>query len=282
MEAVSKDMINKLSEIGEDFFTPDCLWRDQISLSETFRTIYGDKRARATWVYLAKLRKPTKFDYIDKSAVITELGGNDERFILAAFTFETQSHGLPASHMGFLNIVPGPQGFDSWRVWSIQTGIENIIGHEAFDLRKIYPDPERDIFPSSDIGLATNRNYRDYIQQAKAKSNGTHTNGMHSINEQFDRKRLDAHDIVNDIRNVDVIIVGGGQAGLSTAGYCKSLELDAVIVEKNNEIGDNWTNRYASLYLHTPHRFSEILFTARYTNAHCITLCRRFSFWTYF
>jgi hypothetical protein len=138
--------------------------------------------------------------------------------------------------------------------------MENIQGHEMINLRKVYPDPERDVEPATDVGLATNRFYRDYVQKKKApttnRTNSTeaetkgingHASGVNGSSHRDD-----------EVREVDAIVVGAGQAGLSAAGYLKGLELDAVVVEKNKEIGDNWTNRYESLYLHTPHRFSEL------------------------
>jgi hypothetical protein len=40
------------------------------------------------------------------------------------------------------------------------------------------------------------------------------------------------------------IVLGGGQAGLSTAGRLKALGVDYLVVEKYANIGDNWKYRY--------------------------------------
>jgi len=50
----------------------------------------------------------------------------------------------------------------------------------------------------------------------------------------------------------DVLIVGGGQAGLSLAARLKHLEVSALIVEKLPRPGDHWRRRYKSLCLHDP------------------------------
>lgn len=42
----------------------------------------------------------------------------------------------------------------------------------------------------------------------------------------------------------DCVIVGGGQSGLSTAGRLQSLGVSYVVLEKYNNIGDNWKMRY--------------------------------------
>ena len=51
-------------------------------------------------------------------------------------------------------------------------------------------------------------------------------------------------------RNPTVLIVGGGHCGLEIAARLKYLGVDALIVEKNERIGDNWRKRYESLSLH--------------------------------
>lgn len=58
----------------------------------------------------------------------------------------------------------------------------------------------------------------------------------------------------------DCVIVGGGQAGLSTAGYCQALGISYIIIEKNHEIGDNWGKRYASARLHTIREYAHLPF----------------------
>jgi putative flavoprotein involved in K+ transport len=47
-----------------------------------------------------------------------------------------------------------------------------------------------------------------------------------------------------------VLIVGGGQAGLSLAARLKELEVDALIVDRHERIGNNWRKRYHALELH--------------------------------
>ncbi len=47
-----------------------------------------------------------------------------------------------------------------------------------------------------------------------------------------------------------VIVVGGGQAGLSIAARLRALGIDALIVDRHERVGDNWRKRYHSLTLH--------------------------------
>lgn len=51
-------------------------------------------------------------------------------------------------------------------------------------------------------------------------------------------------------RDPAVLIVGGGHAGLSIAARLKQLDVDALIVDREARIGDNWRTRYHALTLH--------------------------------
>ncbi|EGP90141.1 unnamed protein product [Zymoseptoria tritici ST99CH_3D1] len=69
-----------------------------------------------------------------------------------------------------------------------------------------------------------------------------------------------------NVEHLDVLIIGGGQSGLSTAAYCKSLGLRYIVLEKNARVGDNWTTRYDSAKLHTVKRFNHLPFGPTYTD----------------
>jgi hypothetical protein len=51
-------------------------------------------------------------------------------------------------------------------------------------------------------------------------------------------------------RDPVVLVVGGGQAGLSIAARLTQLQVDTLIVDREPRIGDNWRNRYHALTLH--------------------------------
>ena len=54
----------------------------------------------------------------------------------------------------------------------------------------------------------------------------------------------------------DIVIVGGGPAGLSTAGALKAIGLEAVVLDQDDRIGGSWLRRYERLHLHTVRAFS--------------------------
>ena len=49
----------------------------------------------------------------------------------------------------------------------------------------------------------------------------------------------------------EVLIVGGGHAGLSVAARLQAVGVDVLVVDRHAQIGDNWRRRYKSLALHS-------------------------------
>ncbi len=63
----------------------------------------------------------------------------------------------------------------------------------------------------------------------------------------FDRRQLEQ---TYADREPDVLIVGGGHAGITSAVELKQLGIDTLIVDGMKRVGDNWRLRYHSLKLH--------------------------------
>jgi putative flavoprotein involved in K+ transport len=59
-------------------------------------------------------------------------------------------------------------------------------------------------------------------------------------------------------RDVDILIVGAGQAGLAMGYHLKQAGYRFQIVDRNARIGDSWRNRYDSLVLFTPRAYSAL------------------------
>ncbi|MCL3819841.1 flavin-containing monooxygenase [Aeromicrobium wangtongii] len=51
-------------------------------------------------------------------------------------------------------------------------------------------------------------------------------------------------------RDPEVVVIGGGHGGLVIAARLRQMGVDALVIEKNPRVGDNWRNRYHSLTLH--------------------------------
>ncbi|EOD43906.1 putative flavin-containing monooxygenase protein [Neofusicoccum parvum UCRNP2] len=71
-----------------------------------------------------------------------------------------------------------------------------------------------------------------------------------------------------DLEHFDSVVVGGGQAGLSTGGRLQALGVSYTILEANAEVGDNWRNRYDSTKLHTVREFSHLPFERTFPDSY--------------
>ncbi|KAK5174270.1 uncharacterized protein LTR77_001350 [Saxophila tyrrhenica] len=91
------------------------------------------------------------------------------------------------------------------------------------------------------------RGHPDVLEPAQATANG-HVNGGHKPEPEV----------------YGAIVVGGGQAGLSTGGRLKALGVPYVVLEKHGSVGDVWTNRYESLRWHTSKEYGNLPFGHSY------------------
>src|SRR3989344_1411944 len=62
----------------------------------------------------------------------------------------------------------------------------------------------------------------------------------------------------NSILEIETIIVGGGQAGLSVGRYLKEYGRPFLILEKSDSIGSAWAERYDSLVLDSFAKYGQL------------------------
>src|SRR5215475_9059289 len=60
------------------------------------------------------------------------------------------------------------------------------------------------------------------------------------------------------MERIQTAIIGAGQAGLSVGYHLSRFGRPNVILDKNDRVGDNWRQRYDSLRLFTPARYSSL------------------------
>lgn len=59
-------------------------------------------------------------------------------------------------------------------------------------------------------------------------------------------------------RIIDVIVIGGGQAGLAAGWHLRQQGLDFLILDEQQRPGGNWHNYYDSLKLFSPAAYSSL------------------------
>jgi putative flavoprotein involved in K+ transport len=116
---------------------------------------------------------------------------------------------------GFLRLMPAEDGH--WKAWTLLTATEELKGHEEH------------------LGA----------RRRKGVAHGEQHGRRNWLDQRIQENAFDDGD-------PQVLVVGGGQAGLTVAARLKQLDVPALIIEKNDRIGDNWRTRYHSLVLHDP------------------------------
>jgi putative flavoprotein involved in K+ transport len=56
----------------------------------------------------------------------------------------------------------------------------------------------------------------------------------------------------------DVVVIGAGPAGLATAAALSRAGVDALVVDRGEQVGTSWRGHYDRLHLHTVRRFSHL------------------------
>jgi cation diffusion facilitator CzcD-associated flavoprotein CzcO len=193
-------------------FHPDAYWRDVVALTGTIRTVHGAETI-AKELQAHAGAAPTAFRLNPRRTApraVTRAGTHN---IEAIFSFETaQGRGS-----GVLRLLPRAEGAPDGapRAWTLLTALDEIKGHEEHVGR------------ARPTGQSYSRDFRGPNWLDLRKAAAAYTD-----------------------RDPAVLVVGGGQAGLSIAARLRQLDIDTLIVDREARIGDNWRNRYHALTLH--------------------------------
>ena len=192
-------------------FHADSYWRDVLALTWRIQTVSGsDVLARELAAYAGRAR-PTGFKIDPDRTAPRNVTRAGTDAIEAIFSFETAE----GRGSGVLRLTPDADDDSAPKAWTLLTALDELKGHE-----------ER-LGRSRPQGKAYARDFRgpNWLDQRKAAAN-------------------------YDDRDPAVVVVGGGQAGLSIAARLTQLGVDTLIVDRGERIGDNWRKRYHALVLH--------------------------------
>jgi putative flavoprotein involved in K+ transport len=141
----------------------------------------------------------------------TGASGHHSETLEFFFRFETNV----ANGRGFVRLVPDQGSWDRPKAFTLLTSMKEL---------KAFPE----VTPKS--------RHREDLRVTS------------SHGENWLDRRNAARSFEND--ELDVLVVGGGQAGLMLAARLGQLNIDTLVVEKTPRIGDVWRNRYHALRLH--------------------------------
>ena len=192
-------------------FKEDSHWRDMVTFTGEITTLSGAARIAAALTARGEGKSPTGFALDAARSAPRVVTRAGENVVEAFFRFET-AHTRSQGVVRF--DVPAPGGAMP-RAWTLFTAIDEIKGHEE----NIGSRRPRGQAYSRDF---TGPNWLDRRHAAAAYAD----------------------------REPDVLVVGGGQAGLSCAARLNQLGVDTLVVDREARIGDNWRLRYRALTLH--------------------------------
>ena len=192
-------------------FHPDSYWRDVLALSWNIQTINGADAILKALPPLARSASPSGFAIAPGRAAPRKVMRAGTNAIEAIFKFETRV----ARGSGIIRLIPDVDDGNRLKAWTLLTELGELKGFEE------------QLGVNRPRGNAYSRDFRgpNWLDLRKAAA------------EYAD------HDPT-------VLVIGGGQSGLSIAARLKQLNVDTLIVDREKRIGDNWRRRYHALTLH--------------------------------
>ena len=193
-------------------FHPDCHWRDVLALSWDIQTVSGAERVVAALkIYVGRAARPFGFKVDAERTSPRQVTRAGSDAIEAIFAFETAD----GRGEGVLRFISDDDDGKKYKAWTLLTALRQLRGFE-----------ER-VGISRPTGEAYSRDF----------------DGPNWLD-------LRNFAVAYDGREPTVLVVGGGQAGLSIAARLTQLGVDTLIVDRHPRIGDSWRKRYHALTLH--------------------------------
>src|SRR6478752_9951570 len=192
-------------------FHPDSYWRDVLALSWNIQTLNGADAILRGLAPLARRAAPSGFAIDPDRAAPRKVMRAGTNAIEAIFKFETRV----GRGSGIIRLIPDTDDGNRLKAWTLLTELGELKGFEA------------QLGVQRPRGNAYSRDFRgpNWLDLRKASAGYAD------------------HDPT-------VLVIGGGQSGLSIAARLKQLNVDTLIVDREKRIGDNWRKRYHALTLH--------------------------------
>jgi cation diffusion facilitator CzcD-associated flavoprotein CzcO len=192
-------------------FHADSYWRDVLALSWNIQTINGADGILRELRTHARRAGASGFAIDPNRRAPRQVVRAGTNSIEAIFRFET----AVGRGNGIIRLIPHAADGNRLKAWTLLTELGELKGFEE----PLGIDRPR--------GSAYSRDFRgpNWLDLRKASA------------EYADC-------------DPDVLVVGGGQAGLTIAARLKQLNVDTLIVDREKRIGDNWRSRYHALTLH--------------------------------
>lgn len=194
-----------------DLFYHESYWRDLLALTWKIETVVGGDVLAKALLTAATAAKAENFKTDLSRTPPRKVTRVGADVIEAIFSFDTRW----GRARGVVRLKPDESEDATLRAWTFHTALDELKGHE-----------ER---------IGVNR-----------PSGQAHSRDFGGPN-WLDQRQVES---AYDNREPAVLVVGGGQAGLSIGARLIHLGIDTLIVDRHERIGDNWRKRYHALTLH--------------------------------
>ena len=191
---------------------PDSHWRDLLAFTWHISTVSGPDDISTALADSADDLKPQSFsiDY-DATPPRMVMRGGRQDVLETIFRFTTKT----GQCSGVLRMIADEADAGRLKAWTILTALDQICGCGE------------SIGTARPTGEAYSRDFKGP--------------------NWLDRRNITT---AYEDRDPEVLVVGGGQAGLSIAARLTQLGVDTLIVDREERVGDNWRKRYHALVLH--------------------------------
>ncbi len=195
----------------ETLFHADSYWRDVLALSWNIQTINGADAILKELKTHARRAAPSGFAIDPERRAPRKVMRAGTNAIEAIFKFET---GVGRGS-GIVRLIADLGDGNTLKAWTLLTELGELKGFEE------------QLGTARPRGNAYSRDFRGPNWLDLRKASAAYAD----------------HDPT-------VLVIGGGQSGLCIAARLKQLNVDTLIVDREQRIGDNWRKRYHALTLH--------------------------------
>jgi putative flavoprotein involved in K+ transport len=194
----------------ENLFHPDSYWRDLLAFTWEIGTVCGPQAIAAELTARAG-EAAARFEVDPDRTAPRRATRAGTAAIEAIFRFEAAA----GRGSGVVRLTPEPGPGDRLKAWTLLTTLEELRDH-----------PEQ-VGRARPAGQSYARDFRGPNWLDQRRSAAAYAD-----------------------RDPAVLVVGGGQAGLSIAARLAQVGVDTLIVDRWPRVGDNWRQRYHALTLH--------------------------------
>lgn len=222
LEQVASGFQNVLSRItNPSTYVQDAVWRDTFCFTGTLRTFYSATNI-AKGLEEAFKRSVAPLD--GSLGILSHLA--------KVMTLPSGQKWVEIPGSFKIRTVNGLTGictimmgvvwyYNDWKIWTLRTILDDVEGWPS--VNELAPQTQ--------------------LESVNGYENGAQRNGT-SLTPPF----------------FEVVVIGGGQAGLSVAGRLEALGIRYLLIDKYHQVGDSWASRYESARLHTIREYAHLPF----------------------